>query len=61
MRTRAAFLYKFIQKPKEIGSIVPSSSFLTKKMLMNLPWDHIETIVELGAGTGVFTKFITVS
>ena len=59
MKTRAAFLYKFIQKPKEIGSIAPSSSFLTKKMLANLPWNNIETLVELGAGTGVFTKFIT--
>ena len=59
MTTRAAFLYKFIQKPKEIGSIVPSSSFLTKKMLANLPWNSIETLVELGAGTGVFTDFIT--
>jgi len=59
MTTNAAFLYKFIQKPKEIGSVIPSSSFLTKKMLANLPWDNIETLVELGAGTGVFTKFIT--
>ena len=59
MTTRAAFLYKFIQKPKEIGSVAPSSSFLTKKMLANLPWNNIETLVELGAGTGVFTEFIT--
>jgi len=58
MRTRAAFLYKFIQKPKEIGSVIPSSSFLTRKMLSNLPWNTIETLVELGAGTGVFTEFI---
>jgi len=57
--TRTAFLYKFICKPKEIGSIAPSSTFLTKKMLANLPWENIETLVELGAGTGVFTKFIT--
>ena len=59
MRTRAAFLYKFIQKPKAIGSVAPSSSFLTRKMLANLPWDNIETLVELSAGTGVFTEFIT--
>jgi len=59
LTTRAAFLYKFICKPKEIGSIAPSSSFLTRKMLVNLPWNTIETLVELGAGTGVFTKFIT--
>ena len=47
MTTNATFLYKFIQKPKEIGSVVPSSSFLTKKMLANLPWDNIETLVAI--------------
>jgi phospholipid N-methyltransferase len=59
MIDRAVFLYKFIQNPKEIGSVVPSSSFLTRKMLANLPWDTIDVLIELGAGTGVFTKFIT--
>jgi phospholipid N-methyltransferase len=56
--TRTVFLYKFLSKPDKIGSITPSSSFLTKRMLENLPWDKIDTIVELGAGTGVFTDFI---
>ena len=55
---RATFLNKFIMEPQKIGSITPSSSFLTKKMLAKLPWDDIETMVELGAGTGVFTSFI---
>jgi len=59
LTSNTTFLYKFIRKPKEIGSVVPSSSFLTRKMLANLPWNHIETLVELGAGTGVFTEFIT--
>jgi len=58
MTSRVAFLYKFLLEPGKIGSITPSSSFLTNAMLANLPWDHMETIVELGAGTGVFTNFI---
>lgn len=58
LTTRAVFLYKFFLHPNKIGSVTPSSSFLTKKMLVNLPWDKIDTIVELGAGTGVFTNFI---
>jgi len=58
MTSRVAFLHKFILEPRKIGSITPSSSFLTNTMLANLPWDHMETIVELGAGTGVFTHFI---
>jgi len=58
MTTRAVFLYKFFLKPTKVGSVTPSSSFLTRKMLASLPWDKIETIAELGAGTGVFTNFI---
>ena len=58
MTNRVSFFNKFILKPGKIGSITPSSSFLTSTMLANLPWDHMETIVELGAGTGVFTHFI---
>lgn len=58
MTSRVIFLYKFLLEPGKIGSITPSSSFLTNAMLDNLPWGHMETIVELGAGTGVFTNFI---
>lgn len=58
MTSRVAFLYKFFLEPGKIGSITPSSSFLTSAMLADLPWDRMETIVELGAGTGVFTHFI---
>lgn len=58
MTERVEFLVKFFMEPKKIGSITPSSAFLTKKMLADLPWNKLDTIVELGAGTGVFTKFI---
>lgn len=58
MTDRIAFLNKFIMKPRKIGSITPSSSFLSNKMLSALSWEQIDTIVELGAGTGVFTKYI---
>lgn len=58
MTNRVAFFNKFLTEPGKIGSITPSSSFLTSTMLSNLPWDQMETIVELGAGTGVFTAFI---
>lgn len=58
MADRIAFLNKFIMEPRKIGSITPSSSFLSNKMLAALSWEHIDTIIELGAGTGVFTKYI---
>lgn len=55
---RLTFLSKFIKSPGSIGSITPSSNYLTAKMLNKLPWERINTIIELGAGTGVFTKQI---
>ena len=55
---RSVFLQKFFSAPTKIGSITPSSKFLTRKMLASLPWDKIDSIVELGAGTGVFTEYI---
>nr|WP_092074431.1 methyltransferase [Dendrosporobacter quercicolus]NSL49697.1 methyltransferase [Dendrosporobacter quercicolus DSM 1736]SDM94741.1 Phospholipid N-methyltransferase [Dendrosporobacter quercicolus] len=58
MTERVEFLVKFIREPRKIGSITPSSVFLTRKMLARLPWNELGTIVELGAGTGVFTKYI---
>jgi phospholipid N-methyltransferase len=57
-KSRTIFLQKFLSEPRRIGSITPSSSFLTRKMLVGLPWDNIDTLAELGAGTGVFTDFI---
>ena len=58
MMDRSDFIHKFLNDPQKIGSITPSSSYLTKRMLENLPWDSLETIVELGAGTGVFTDYV---
>lgn len=58
MTERIAFFLRFIQEPKKIGSITPSSSYLVRRMLGGLAWDELTTIVELGAGTGVFTRFI---
>lgn len=52
------FFLKFIRSPKQIGSITPSSPALTKGMLNPLQWEGQKVIVELGAGTGVFTRHI---
>ncbi len=58
LKERMKFFVNFLKHPRKIGSITPSSSFLTKKMLGDLSWSDVETIVELGAGTGVFTEYI---
>jgi phospholipid N-methyltransferase len=55
---RSIFFRKFFIEPAKIGSVTPSSGYLTRKMLANLPWDQLDSIVELGAGTGVFTEYI---
>lgn len=52
------FLYKFLQSPQSVGSITPSSRFLASAMMNYVDWDNDRKIVELGAGTGIFTKQI---
>ena len=54
------FLKNFLKNWKEVGSITPSSRFLTKKMLESIDFSKADTIVELGPGTGVFTKEILI-
>lgn len=55
---RVHFLSRFLSAPRSIGSITPSSRFLVDSMLKPIPWTEIQTIVELGAGTGVVTREI---
>lgn len=51
-------LFKFVHSPLSIGSILPSTAYLTKKILAPIQWNQAKSIIELGAGTGVFTKEI---
>lgn len=52
------YLRRFVAAPAQIGSVAPSSPFLTRAMLRGVDWGRMRTVVELGAGTGVFTKAI---
>lgn len=52
------FLKRFASSPRRIGSVAPSSKFLTKAMLDRVDWKNARYIAELGAGTGVFTREI---
>ena len=52
------FLKRFANSPRRIGSVAPSSKFLTKAMLDRVDWENAGFIAELGAGTGVFTREI---
>ncbi|MEB2301718.1 methyltransferase domain-containing protein [Lysinibacillus xylanilyticus] len=50
------FLTEFIKHPKTIGAISPSSKKLAKKMVDQICFENAHCIVELGPGTGSFTK-----
>lgn len=52
------FLQRFVRNPKYVGSMIPSSSFLARKMVAPIQWNHIQSIAELGAGTGAITRYI---
>jgi phospholipid N-methyltransferase len=49
-------LGKFFRHGKTIASFVPSSRFLSKKLIKGIDWDKSQCIVELGAGTGPVTR-----
>ncbi|GGH50262.1 methyltransferase [Paenibacillus silvae] len=53
------FLRSFMQNPKHIGSVIPSSRFLAKKMVKQAPWREVKAIAELGSGTGAITRHIS--
>jgi phospholipid N-methyltransferase len=52
------FFRGFLRKPKEVGSLIPSSRFLVRRVLRLGEVDRARVIVELGAGTGVITRQI---
>jgi len=50
------FLTEFIKHPKNIGAVSPSSKKLAKKIVEAICFKKAQCIVELGPGTGSFTK-----
>ena len=58
MKEKILFMNKFLQTPREIGSVTPSSKYLAQRMIDCIHWDDTYSIAELGAGTGAITKYI---
>jgi phospholipid N-methyltransferase len=52
------FLRGFLRNPKEVGSVIPSSRYLIRRVLDRGRVSRAQVIVELGAGTGVVTREI---
>lgn len=52
------FLWAFFKNPRCNGAVTPSSRFLARDMVKNIDFSRIRSVVELGPGTGVFTREI---
>lgn len=58
VRERAEFLGAFMRQPFVTASLTPSSSYLAEAMVAGMRIDRARTVVELGPGTGAFTRVI---
>jgi phospholipid N-methyltransferase len=52
------FAKNFLQHPKMLGSLIPSSRFLVDRLLSRIDWKRARTIVEYGPGVGTITAHI---
>jgi phospholipid N-methyltransferase len=53
---RFRFLRGFLARPKEVGSIIPSSRFLERRLIRCAGIREADVVVELGPGTGGTTR-----
>jgi phospholipid N-methyltransferase len=58
VQSRLQFLKQWMRNPRELGSITPSSRFLTRELMSQIDFANARYIAELGPGTGVFTAEI---
>src|SRR3954468_20477651 len=58
MRDFFLFLGKFLKHGTAIASLAPSSPWLSRTTVRNIPWDRARVVVELGAGTGPITRVL---
>ncbi|MGH9566854.1 MAG: class I SAM-dependent methyltransferase [Candidatus Angelobacter sp.] len=52
------FAKNFLQHPRMLGSLIPSSRFLVGRLLNKVDWKRARTIVEYGPGVGTITERI---
>jgi len=53
-----SFFRTFFKHRKMVGAVSPSSPFLMRKMLGSIDFNKARLLIELGPGTGVFTRKI---
>lgn len=54
--TTLAFFQGFLRRPQTVGSVIPSSRFLERRILKFADIGRNDTVVELGPGTGGTTR-----
>ena len=52
------FAKNFLQHPRMLGSLIPSSRFLIDRLLSKVDWSKARTLVEYGPGVGTITSHI---
>jgi phospholipid N-methyltransferase len=55
---RMLFARNFLQHPRMLGSLIPSSRFLVDRLLNQIDWARARTVVEYGPGVGTITSRI---
>ncbi len=58
MKNRLIFLWHWIKNGKKNASVTPSSMFLAELMLKDIDFSAVDSVIELWAGTGIFTEYI---
>jgi len=56
LRERARFLRSFLDGPRRVGAVLPTSARTVRATLDMAPVEHATCVVELGAGTGPYTR-----
>ncbi len=55
IQEKALFFSNFIKNPLTNASVIPSSKRASKKILENIDFSKINSVLELGPGNGIFT------
>jgi phosphatidylethanolamine/phosphatidyl-N-methylethanolamine N-methyltransferase len=55
------FFRRWIANPLQMGSLIPSSSALCRRVVRHTRWATDEAVIELGAGTGVVSRALLAS
>lgn len=55
MNAPLLFIRKFLRHGTRIASVMPSSRWLSQRVVSHIDWSTADVIVELGAGTGPIT------